>query len=155
VALVALRVTGAFDLPPIEIGAVLILLLWFVIGFLIFAVLFGAAGSLVSRMEDANTIAMPMSMTAVVGFFVSITALNDPDGIVATVFTFIPLTAPFVVPVRSALEAIPVWQFLVAIVISIAALVLFTVLAGRIYSGGLLRYGSRVRLREAWRSAAG
>jgi ABC-2 type transport system permease protein len=155
VALVALRVTGAFDLPPIEIGAVLNLLLWFVIGFLIFAVLFGAAGSLVSRMEDANTIAMPMSMTAVVGFFVSITALNDPDGIVATVFTFIPLTAPFVVPVRTALEAIPVWQYLVAIAISIVALGFFTVLAGRIYSGGLLRYGGRVRVREAWRSASG
>lgn len=155
VAVIALRVTGAFDLPPIEIGAVLNLLLWFVIGFLIFAVLFGAAGSLVSRTEDANTIAMPMSMTAVVGFFVSITALNDPDGIVATVFTFIPLTAPFVVPVRTALQAIPLWQYLTAVVISLVALAVFTVIAGRIYSGGLLRYGGRVRLREAWRSAAG
>jgi ABC-2 type transport system permease protein len=155
VALIALRVTGAFDLPPVEVGIVLNLLLWFVIGFLIFAVLFGAAGSLVSRTEDANTIAMPMSMTAVVGFFVSITALNDPDGVVATVFTFIPLTAPFVVPVRTALQAIPLWQYLAAVVISAIALAVFTVIAGRIYSGGLLRYGGRVRVREAWRSAAG
>ncbi|HUG32722.1 MAG TPA: ABC transporter permease [Acidimicrobiia bacterium] len=108
-AIVALRLTDAFDLPPIELSAVLNILLWFVIGFLLFAVLFGAAGSLVSRTEDANTIAMPMSMTAVVGFFVSITALNDPDGPVAVIFTFVPLTAPFVVPVRTALQAIPIW----------------------------------------------
>lgn len=155
VALVALRLTGAFDLPAIEVAAVLNLLLWFIIGFLIFAVLFGAAGSLVSRTEDANTIAMPMSMTAVVGFFVSITALNDPDGVVATVFTFVPLTAPFVVPVRTALQAIPLWQYLAAVVISVIALAVFTVIAGRIYSGGLLRYGGRVRVREAWRSASG
>jgi ABC-2 type transport system permease protein len=154
VAVLALRVTGAFDLPPIETGSVLNLLLWFVIGFLIFAVLFGAAGSLVSRTEDANTIAMPMSMAAVVGFFVSITALNDPDGPVAVISTFIPLTAPFVVPVRTALEAIPVWQYLAALVICLATIVVLTFIAGRIYAGGLLRYGGRVGVREAWRAAA-
>lgn len=154
VAVIALRVTGAFDLPPIEIGAVLNLLLWFVLGFLIFAVLFGAAGSLVSRTEDANTIAMPMSMAAVVGFFVSITALNDPDGVVATIFTFVPVTAPFVVPVRTALQSIPAWQYALALAICVASIGVLTVLAGRIYAGGLLRYGGRVGLREAWQSAA-
>ncbi|MFZ0015352.1 MAG: ABC transporter permease, partial [Acidimicrobiia bacterium] len=154
VAVVALRVTGAFDLPPIEVTAVLNLLLWFVVGFLIYAVLFGAAGSLVSRTEEANTIAMPMSMTAVVGFFVSISALNDPDGPIAVIATFIPVTAPFVVPVRTALEAIPLWQYLAALVISIAAIVVLTRVAGRIYAGGLLRYGGRVRVREAWKSAS-
>lgn len=152
-AIVALRLTSAFDLPPIEAGTILNLVLWFVIGFLIFAVLFGAAGSLVSRTEDANTIAMPMSMTAVVGFFVSITALNDPDGLVATIFTFVPPTAPFVVPVRTALQAIPVWQYAVALVVCLASIALLTGVAGRIYAGGLLRYGGRVGLREAWRSA--
>lgn len=154
VAVIALRVTGAFDLPPIEPGAILNLLLWFVIGFLIFAVLFGAAGSLVSRTEEANTIAMPMSMAAVVGFFVSITALNDPDGAVATIFTFVPITAPFVVPVRTALQSIPAWQYILALVICVASIGVLTVLAGRIYAGGLLRYGGRVGLREAWQSAA-
>lgn len=153
-AVVALRVTEAFDLPPIELGSVLNLLLWFVIGFLIFAVLFGAAGALVSRSEDANTIAMPMSMSAVVGFFVSISALNDPDGPVAVISTFIPLTAPFVVPVRTALGAIPAWQYVAALVICLASIGVLTMVAGRIYAGGLLRYGGRVGVREAWRSAA-
>lgn len=153
-AVVALRVTNAFDLPPIEVGSVLNLLLWFVVGFLIFAVLFGAAGSLVSRSEDANTIAMPMSMSAVVGFFVSISALNDPDGPVAVISTFIPLTAPFVVPVRTALGAIPVWQYVAALVICLVSIGVLTLVAGRIYAGGLLRYGGRVGVREAWRSAA-
>lgn len=153
VAVIALRVTSAFDLPPIDAIAVLNLLLWFVIGFLLFAVLFGAAGSLVSRTEDAQTIAMPMSLTAVVGFFVSLSALNDPEGSVAVAATFFPLTAPFVVPVRAALQAIPAWQYLLAVVISLLALVLLTGVAGRIYSGGVLRFGSRVGWREAWRSA--
>jgi ABC-2 type transport system permease protein len=153
VAMVALRVTGAFDLPPIETEAVLNLLLWFVVGFLIYAVLLGAAGSLVSRMEDANTIAMPVNMVVVVAFFVSLAALNNPDGVVAVVSTLIPFTAPFVVPVRASLQAIPAWQYVSALVISVSAIAVLTVLAGRIYSGALLRYGSRVGIRDAWRSA--
>ncbi len=153
-AVVALRVTDAFDLPPIGLVSVLNLLLWFVIGFLIFAVLFGAAGSLVSRSEDANTIAMPMSMSAVVGFFVSFSALNDPDGPVAVIFSFVPITAPFVVPVRAALGAIPAWHYIAALLICLATIVVLTMVAGRIYAGGLLRYGGRVGVREAWRSAA-
>lgn len=153
VAVVALRVTGAFDLPPIEPDAVLNLLLWFVVGFLIYAVLLAAAGSLVSRMEDANTIAMPVNMVVVVAFFISIAALNNPDGAVAVVSTLIPFTAPFVVPVRASLQAIPAWQYLASLVISLSAIAVLTVLAGRIYSGALLRYGGRVGIREAWRSA--
>lgn len=152
-AVLALRVTGGFDLPPIELTAAANLLVWFVLGFLTFAVLFGAAGSLVSRTEEANTIAMPMTLTAVAGFFVSINALNDPSGPVSLVSTFVPLTAPFVVPVRAALQAIPLWQYLLAVLISLLSLAVFTVVAGRIYAGGVLRFGSRLGWRDAWRSS--
>ena len=151
-AMVALRASGT-DFPDLDPVIVANLVLWFVLGFLIFAVLFGAAGSLASRMEDAQNVAFPMSMVAVVGFFVSITALESPSGAAATVGTFIPITAPFVVPVRVALDAIPVWQFVVALVAAIVSIGLLIRVAGRIYSGGLLRYGGKVKLREAWRGA--
>ncbi len=154
VAVLTLRITGAYDIPPVEATQIAQLVLWFVLGFLLYAVLYGAAGSLVSRMEDAQNVAFPMSMIAVVGFLVAITTLSDPDGVAATIGTFIPLTAPFVVPVRAALDAIPVWQYAVSILLTVGAIIGLVFVAGRIYAGGLLRYGSRVKLREAWRSAA-
>ena len=154
VAIVALQLTGAFELPNIGVSSVVTLVVWFVLGFLLYAVMFGAAGSLVSRMEDAQNVAFPMSLTAVAGFFVSIAALNDPDGAAAVIGTFIPLTAPFVVPVRAALDAIPLWQYLLSIVMVLATIAGMTLVAGRIYAGALLRYGGRTKLREAWRSAA-
>ena len=153
VAFLAVSLTGTIELPSLDIGAVANLILWFILGFLLFAVMYGAAGSLVSRMEDAQNVAFPMSMIAVAGFFVSIAALGDPDGTVAVVGTFIPFTAPFVVPVRAALDAIPAWQYITAVVLTIATIVGLVLVAGRIYAGGLLRFGSRVKLREAWRSA--
>ncbi len=153
VVIIALRLTGAFELPALNVTTVANLIIWFVLGFLLFAVLFGAAGSLVSRMEDAQNVAFPLSLVAVVGFFVSIAALNDPDGVAAVVGTFVPLTAPFVVPVRAALEAIPAWQYAAALVLTIGAIVGLVFVAGRIYAGGLLRFGTRVKVRDAWRSA--
>lgn len=153
VAFIALRVTGAFELPSLDAGAVANLILWFVLGFLLFAVMYGAAGSLVSRMEDAQNVAFPLSLIAIAGFFVSIAALGDPDGLAAVIGTFVPFTAPFVVPVRAALEAIPVWQYVAAVVITIATIIGLVFVAGRIYAGGLLRFGTRVKLREAWRSS--
>jgi ABC-type Na+ efflux pump permease subunit len=58
-----------------------------------------------------------------------------------------------VVPVRAALEAIPAWQYLAAVVITLATIVGLVLVAGRIYAGGLLQFGTRVKLRDAWRSA--
>jgi len=153
VALLAVNLTGAIDLPSLNAALVANLVLWFVLGFLLFAVLYGAAGSLVSRMEDAQNVAFPLSMVAVAGFFVSIAALSDPDGPAAVIGTFIPFTAPFVVPVRAALGAIPAWQYVLAVIITLASIVGLVLVAGRIYAGGLLRFGTRVKLREAWRSA--
>ena len=153
VAIIALRVSNVVELPTLDVATVANLIVWFILGFLLFAVMYGAAGSLVSRMEDAQNVAFPMSMIAVAGFFVSIAALSDPDGPAAVVGTFIPMTAPFVVPVRAALGAIPGWQYLLAVILTVGAIVGLVFVAGRIYAGGLLRFGTRVKLRDAWRSA--
>ena len=154
VAVTVIRITGAFDLPNLNLGSVVNLVVWFVLGFLLFAVMFGSAGALVSRTEEAQAVAFPMSLTAVAGFFLALATLNDPTGPAAIIGTFIPLTAPFVVPVRAALDAIPAWQYAAAVLLTAGTIVGLTFVGGRIYSGALLRYGGRTKLREAWRSAA-
>src|SRR5690606_32216401 len=103
VALIGLRITNAFEVPALPIDSLVALVGWFILGFVLYATLFGAAGALVSRMEDAQSAAAPLSILAVVGYFLSFQALNDPDGVVAVVGTFIPFTAPYVAPIRLAL----------------------------------------------------
>jgi len=127
-------------MPELPIEGVVNLVIWFVLGFLLYAVIFGAAGSLASRMEDAQTAAMPVTVLAVVGFFVSISSLDN-------------LTAPFVVPVRVALDAIAPWEYVLAVLITLASIVALLFIAGRIYAGGLLQFGGKIKIRDAWRSA--
>lgn len=155
IAAFAISLTGVFELPELALVSVLNLVLWFILGFLLFAVLFAAAGSLVSRMEDAQTSAMPMTLLAVAGLFVAITALDNPDGLVAIIGSYVPLTSPFVVPVRAALGGIAAWEYVLAVLVTLGSIVFFLFVAGRIYSGGLLQFGGKIKIKDAWRSANG
>ncbi len=153
IALVGVQVTGVFDLPQFPVDSMLILVLWFVLGYSLYAVAFGAAGALVSRAEDAQSVVVPISLVAVAGFFIAIQAVQDPTSNLALVTTFIPPIAPFVVPVRFAFQAIPLWELAVSVAVMALTLVVMVRLAGRVYLGGLLRFGSKVGIREAFRSA--
>ena len=82
-------------------------------------------------------------------------AASSPSGVVARVATFIPASAPFVVPLRAAFDAISPVEIVVSIVITIAAIwVLFTI-GARVYAGAVLQTGGRIKIRDAWRSAVG
>ena len=153
IALVGINLTGVVDLPEFPIESMLMLVLWFILGYSLFAVMFGAAGALVSRAEDAQTVVAPISLVAVAGFFIAIQAVSNPTSTLSVVTTFIPPTAPFVAPVRIAFQAIPLWQMAVSVALMVLTVVVMTRLAGRVYLGGLLRFGSRVGIREAFRSA--
>lgn len=153
VALVAIRVTGAFSLPSLPVGFAAALLVWVLIGFGIYLMLYGAAGSLAAKMEDAQSAVTPVTLVIVVGFFASFAALSDPSGIVAVIGTFVPVAAPFIVPIRVAQDAIPFWQHGVALVLSLLAMTGITLLSGRVYRGGALRFSSRTGWRQALRRA--
>ena len=152
-AFALVNLTDLLDIPPLPIDGLIFLVLWFILGFAVYSVSYAAAGSLASRPEDAQSAAFPMTMLAVAGFFVSINTLDDPTSTLARVTSFIPFTAPFVVPIRRSLDGIGTTEHIAAAVVAILSIVLLVRLSARIYTGGLLRFGRRVKLREAWRAA--
>ncbi len=151
VAFVALKLTNALELPSLDPSIVGVLILWFVLGFSVFSVLYAAAGALASRPEEAQSASLPMTMIAVFAFFLSFGVLGNPDSTLSQIATFVPFTAPFVVPIRNALGALPVVEHVLAVLVTVAAIVLLVRVAARIYAGGLLSIGRRVKLRDAWR----
>jgi ABC-2 type transport system permease protein len=152
-AVVLIRVTGAIDLPAIPVDSAVTLVVWFVLGYSLFSVAFGTAGALVSRMEDAQTAAFPISIVAVLGFFAAFVVLDDPGGVVGSILTFVPFTAPFVVPIRVAFQEIPLWEYLASVLVAIGSIVALVRFAGRVYAGGLLHFGAKLGIRKAYRSA--
>lgn len=153
-ALGAALLTDSLTLPTTTPGALVQLSLWFVLGYTLYATALGFLGALASRMEEASNASTPVTTVAIVSYFVAIFGvMDDPDGLVATIATFLPPSAPFVVPLRAAFDAIALWEIGLAIVTTLAGIwVLFTV-GARVYAGAVLQTAGRMKIRDAWRSA--
>jgi ABC-2 type transport system permease protein len=150
-AAVLLAVTRGDVLPPRLFVAIAAMVVAFVLGFGLYAGIAAGLSALVSRVEDSQVALLPLYTVLVLAFFVTFPVLGQPDGTLAEVVTFVPFTAPFVVPARIALVELPLWQAGLAAIGVVVTAVALTVVAARLYEGSILRAGARVRLRSAWR----
>jgi len=115
--------------------------LFFCLGYFMFASIFAALGSLVSRVEDINTAVMPAMLIFVAAFMVAMSGMSDPNGNLITVFSFIPLFTPVCMFVRVAMTDVPVYQFVISVVLTIASIFGVAYIAAKIYRIGVLMYG--------------
>jgi ABC-2 type transport system permease protein len=145
----------AIDLPPGAFATLGMVLLWFLLGYALYSVLFAVAGATVSRQEEVQNTSTPMSLVLVASFLAAISALNNPDGTIATVTSYLPPTAPLVMPVRVAAGAASGWEIVVSVLLTLAAIAVLVPLSARLYSGAVLRTGARVKLRSAWSASRG
>jgi ABC-2 type transport system permease protein len=153
VGVIAARLTGAFELPETTGPMVGTTLLWYIIGYAIYATAFGVLGALASRMEDASNVTAPVSLVATGGYLIGIFVVtSDPDGLAATLATFFPPFAPMVVPFRVAMGGIGPIEFAASIVVALLALWAMFVIGGRVYRGAVLKVGGQIKLRDAWRA---
>lgn len=155
--IIALRVVDleVASLPSIGVDTVVATVLWFLLGYTLYAVLYAALGATVSRQEDLQGALMLPVLVLVPGFFVAQVAVESPDGILAVIGSYFPLWSPMVMPVRSAVGAVSAVEIVLAVVVTVGFAILVIRLSARLYRGAVLRLGARVRLRDAWRSAGG
>lgn len=147
-----LLVAGAFDAPAELGGDMALVVPWFALGFALYAVGHAVAGALASSQQNADTAGQPVTYTLVAAFFAGYAVLgSNPEGVLADLLTIFPLTAPLVLPARSALVGVPLWEHVLALVLALASIYLLVRLAGRVYALGLLHAGSRLHVRAAWR----
>ena len=149
-----LLAAGLFDAPTSLGGSVALLVPWFALGFALYAVAYAAAGAIASRTQDASSAGMPVTYTLLAAFFLGYIVLSvDASSGLAHLLTIFPLTAPLVLPARSALVGVPAWEHALALVVVLATIYALVRLAGRVYGAGLLRSGPRLDVRAAIRLA--
>jgi ABC-2 type transport system permease protein len=144
---------GTAELPEASVGGVAAIVLWFVLGFAFYCVAFAAAGSLVSRQEDAQSAAGPLTVLVLVAFFAAISALDDPSSRLAHVLSFVPPTAPLVMLVRTAQGAVGAGELVASLVVMAVSTALLMWAAAQVYTGAILRTGPRMKVAQAWRAA--
>lgn len=152
-ALAVALATGT-ELPSGSALTVASLLLWFVLGYALYSCAYAAAGSLVSRMEEAQNTCFPVTFALIAAYGGAIYVGNVPDSGVARFLGLFPPTAPLVMPARAALADIPWWEVPLAVALTLAATYALVRLAGRIYAGSVLRFGPKIKLRQALASSS-
>jgi ABC-2 type transport system permease protein len=145
--------TGQLDVTGDVVSAVGVVLAWFILGFGLYACAFAVAGALVPRQEEVQSVTAPLTILVVASFFMSFGALDDPDSTLARVLSFVPPSAPMVMPVRQIAGDVTAPEILLSIAITLAAAVALIALAARVYGAAVMRTGSRVGLRTVWRAS--
>lgn len=137
---------GAF--MSINLGEILLMfLLYFVGGFLLYASLFAAVGAAISSEEDSNQFITPVMLLLMFAFYAGFGSMRNPDGPLALWCSLIPFTSPIVMMVRLPYE-VPLWQQILSILLLFATFGGITWLSAKIYRVGILMYGKKPSWKE-------
>jgi ABC-2 type transport system permease protein len=140
--------TGVLTLSGVAAGTVLWGVIWYVLGFFLYATVYAAAGSLVSRQEDAASVITPVTMVLAIGFVVGFSVLlQNPESGTARVLSLIPLFSPILMPGRMAIGAATGWEIALSLALTVVLGSLLTWVGSRIYRNAVLHMGSRLSVR--------
>jgi ABC-2 type transport system permease protein len=139
---------ASFPLPDVGIGAMVTMLLFFVLGFVLYAALFAAIGAMVSNEQDAQQAATPVTILIVMSAVFIQPVMLNPTSTTNKIISWIPFSAPILMPVRTSIIAVPWYEIALVMLGLVVACLVCVWLAARIYRVGILMYGKRPSLVE-------
>ncbi|OZM56191.1 hypothetical protein CIB95_13910 [Lottiidibacillus patelloidae] len=136
----------SFDELPVI--TVIYALVFFMLGFLLYATLLAVLGSLVNRVEEANQVVSPVIILMVVGFMIAMSGLGNPTTSFIQVTSFIPFFSPMIMFLRVGMLDVPILEVILSISILIGTTIALAIIGARIYSGGVLMYGNAMSFKN-------
>ena len=138
-------------LPHITPLMVVYFLLFFLLGYFIYASIFALIGSMVTTVQEGGQFAFPPIMILLIGFYFSFAVIRDPNSSLSFWVSIAPFFAPITMPVRILAETPPFWQIALSISVNAVAIAGLVWLASRVYRVGMLMYGKRATIPEVWK----
>ena len=129
---------------------VIVFLLFFVFGYLLYASMFAAIGSAVENEADSQQLVLPLTIPLMIGFFIAMFAYKSPDSALVFWGSMIPFTSPMVMLTR-VLFGVPTWQIALSVSILVLTFVLCAWLSAKIYKVGILMFGKKSTFKDLWK----
>jgi len=156
-AVIALRFLPLFipmgEVPKIEFSYLLLIAATMLPSFVMVSAAMGAIGATATESREAQQVAGWFTLPIMIPLWFITTIMFNPNGPLAVGMSLFPLTAPIAMPLRAMFTTVPAWQIILVIAALILLAILSLWLSGRVFRLGMLRYGKRVRLREAFERA--
>ena len=137
---------SAFTLPT-----ALLTLVYFLLGYALYAVINSVCGATVSRAEDLSSAMMPAILISMVSFYAAYIVMFLPSEGIKRIVTYIPFTSPFIMPYRLLNDTVFSLDIAVSLLLLLVSILLVALASVRIYSASVLRYGQRIRLKDMFR----
>lgn len=135
-------------------GSAALVLVYFLLGYALYAMMNSVCGATVSRAEDLNSAMMPVMLVSVVAFYAALMTVFAPTEGIKRIVTYIPFTSPFVLPFRLLNERVPAGDIAVSIALLVIAIVLVAAVSVKLYSASVLHYGQRLKLKDIFKLKA-
>ncbi|MEK3751193.1 ABC transporter permease [Paenibacillus sp. FSL E2-8871] len=136
------------DLGQLNINLLLYGIVLYVLGYFLYALMYAAVGSIVSRTEDLGQAVMPIMMLGFVAFYVPLFSISNADTLLVKVASYVPFTSPLTMLLRIGVGEVAIWQVIVSLAILLVTTFIFGWLAAKIYRTGVLMYGKRPSIKE-------
>ncbi|MBV9256477.1 MAG: ABC transporter permease, partial [Ktedonobacteraceae bacterium] len=120
-----------------------LLLIYFILGFLLYATLFAAAGALVKRQDEVQNAILPITFLSLIGYLVSFAGISNPNATWFKIISYIPFWTPTTMLIRIGVGQVAGWEIALTIVLMIAAVAVCAFISARIYRFGILMYGQK------------
>ncbi|WP_338753487.1 ABC transporter permease [Bacillus sp. FJAT-52991] len=141
-------VASVLGLTSVSASLLIYAIVFFILGYFLYATIAALLGSLVSRLEDVQQMMMPLTFSVMIAFFMSMYGLGNPESPVITISSFIPFFTPMIMFVRVGMLNIPMWEVATGIGILLVSILILGVIGARIYRGGVLIYGKSSSLKD-------
>jgi ABC-2 type transport system permease protein len=132
----------------IPISTFVYAIIFFLLGYFLYATLFAVLGSMVSRVEEVQPMITPVTLLVVAAFFIAMFGLNKPESSFITATSFIPFFAPMIMFLRVGMLNVASWEIALSLALLIATIGLFAFFGAKIYRGGVLMYGKSTSLKD-------
>ena len=125
-----------------------ITIVYFVLGYLLYSLVYALTGSTVSKPEDIQSANAPVAIIAIVGFYLSYFTMMNPASSLNQFAAIFPISAPFCMPFRVMMGLAETWEILVSILVLIVTILVVARVAIKIYSGAILNYGTKMSFKD-------
>ncbi|AOZ92427.1 ABC transporter permease [Paenibacillus crassostreae] len=136
------------NLSQVSLDVLIYGFIFYVLGYFLYAVLFAAVGSIVSRTEDLGQAVMPITMLSLAAFYIGTFSISVPNSVLMKVSSFIPFFSPTTMIVRIGIGEVAVWEIWASILALVVFIIFFGWLSAKIYRTGVLMYGKRPTMKE-------
>jgi len=140
------------DLSKLDPMLIVYAVVFYLAGYFLYATLYAAIGSIVSRTEELGQALTPLTMISMIAFFVAIFSMSNPNAAYVVVMSYIPFFTPYFMFTRIGMADPAQWEVLLSLGLMIATILACGWLSAKIYRTGVLMYGKRPTMKELWKA---